>query len=96
MNLIFFQFQAFLHFLQLMDGFRTLTDLIRQVRDLLCGGQSVVRDILISYKKGAGTLEVLVFPLDSLQVVQAFLIGVLQFEQLRAQTARLFLRGLEL
>lgn len=42
LDLIFLHFQAFLHLLQLMDGFGALTDLIRQVGDLLCWGVKLV------------------------------------------------------
>lgn len=43
-----------------------------------------------------GTLEVLVLPLEGLQMIQSLLVGVLQFEEVGAQATRLFLRGLQL
>lgn len=50
----------------------------------------------VSYNGTYCTLEVLILPLDGLQMIQGLLIGVLQFKELCAQATRLPLRTFQL
>ena len=104
MYLSLFLLQLFADFLQLMDALSSLTKLLSQVRNFLCFQAytcmlaftylpAVLRDIFKCY---ALTLEILVFSFHGLQMIQRFLVGVLQFEKLSAERTSLLLGTFQL
>lgn len=97
LELQFLSIQLLPDLLQFMDGLVAATQLLRQVRDLLCSDE-ISSDLVESGGEQCGqeeyhglTLEVLVLPFEGLQVLERLLVGVLQLEELSAEGPGLFL-----
>lgn len=91
--------------LQFMDALASLSDLLGQVRDLLCDlkkkHSKMYNPMYLRWGNAPHatlqlTLQVLVLSLQSLQLVKSLLIGVLHLEELCAERTSLLLSSLQL